>query len=179
MGASGHPFEVQILPGLRAFAPPEETGSTFEGNAALKAAYYSRFTHHLTLADDSGLEVTALDGAPGIFSARYAGPHATDEENNRMLLKNLEPHSNRTARFVSVVAIAQLGEVIASALGTVEGAILPEPRGDGGFGYDPLFFYPPFGGSFAEITDEQKLSVSARGIALRAALGQIVARRPQ
>ena len=162
-----------MLPNLNAIVPPEETGSTFEENAELKAIYYSRFHAGMVLADDSGLQVNALRGAPGVFSARYAGARATGQENNALLLRNLVGADDRTARFVSAIAVAQQGRVIAGACATVDGTILEAARGTGGFGYDPLFFYPPFGRSFGEASDAEKLSVSARGIALRAVFEQL------
>ncbi len=158
---------VAPLPGLASIPPPEETGASFEENARLKAAYYSSFTRELVFADDSGLEVDALSGAPGVHSARYAGPHANDEENNALLLRQLSPHTRRSARFVCVLALARCGCVLQTFRGSVEGEILPAPRGSNGFGYDPLFFYPPSGCSFAELLPEQKFAVSHRGIALR------------
>ena len=158
---------------MRTIAPPEETGSTFEENADLKAIYYSSLRDEMVLADDSGLQVDSLQGKPGIFSARYAGPEGTDQENNLLLLRNLAGVDDRTAHFVSVIAVARGGKVIAGARGTVEGVILKAPRGSGGFGYDPLFFYPPFGRTFGEASDEEKLSVSARGKALRAVFEQL------
>ena len=171
LAASG--FHVELLPNLASTQAPEETGVTFEENSALKALYYSRLTNEIVLADDSGLEVDALNRAPGVYSARYAGPDASDEANNNLLLRNLEGISDREARFVSVVTLARAGQVLASARGVVEGFILPAPRGTEGFGYDPIFFYPPFNRSFGEITDEAKLSVSARGKALKTALSTI------
>src|SRR5277367_3339489 len=100
-------IDIEPLPGLNNIAPPEETGTTFEENARLKAAYYSRFAPGLLFADDSGLAVDALGGAPGVYSARYAGEHATDEANNRLVLERLGNNTNRTARFVCVIALAQ------------------------------------------------------------------------
>jgi XTP/dITP diphosphohydrolase len=162
------PVVVEPLPGLGKIAPPEETGATFEENARLKALYYSRFTPELVFADDSGIEVDALRGAPGVYSARYAGPNATDAENNTRLLRELEGVAERSARFVCVIILARAGEVLGTFSGAAEGEILPAPRGSGGFGYDPLFFYPPSACAFAELTPEEKLSVSHRGKALRA-----------
>ena len=159
---------IEPLPALGHIPAPEETGSTFEENARLKAVYYSAFTPQLIFADDSGLEVDALSGAPGVHSARYAGPHATDAENNALLLENLAVTTSRSARFVCVLALARQGQVLQTFRGSVEGEILPAPRGAGGFGYDPLFFYPPFGCSLAELTPQQKFAVSHRGNALRA-----------
>lgn len=164
-------FQVESLPGIQNIAPPEETGSTFEANATLKALFYSQFTEELVLADDSGLEVDALFGAPGIFSARYAGPDASDEENNALLLRELANQAERTARFVCVVAAARKGKPVISARGEVQGEILHSPRGQNGFGYDPLFFYPPLNRSFAELSADEKLGVSHRGQAMRTLLG--------
>jgi XTP/dITP diphosphohydrolase len=160
-------IEVEPLPDLKSIPAPEETGATFEENARLKAAYYSRFAPGLLFADDSGLEVDALHGEPGVYSARYAGEHATDDENNALLLKRLGDNPHRSARFVCVIALACGGEATRIFRGTVEGEILYESRGPGGFGYDPLFCYPPFGCSFGEVEGERKFSVSHRGNALR------------
>jgi XTP/dITP diphosphohydrolase len=165
--------DVEALPDLRSIAAPEETGATFEENARLKAEYYSRFTTDLLFADDSGLEVDALGGEPGVYSARYAGEHATDEENNRLVVERLGDNPNRTARFVCVIALAQGGETVATFRGEVEGELLREARGPAGFGYDPLFYYPPFGCSFGEVDGEKKFGVSHRGNAVRAMLGYL------
>ncbi len=160
---------IDPLPGLnREIPPPEENGTTFEENASAKAVYYSGFTPECVLADDSGLEVDALHGAPGIYSARYAGPAATDEDNNNLLLRDLGNESHREARFICVLALARGGRLVTTAHGVVEGDILPAPRGLGGFGYDPLFFYRPLHRSFAELTPEEKFAVSHRGKAVRA-----------
>jgi len=165
----GHPEVVfEPLPGIREIVPPEETGHTFAENAVLKAEYYSRFTEGTLFAEDSGLAVDALGGAPGVYSARFAGNDATDEANNRLVLERLAGVQNRSARFVCVIALARQGRTIQVIEGSVEGEILDETRGTGGFGYDPLFYYPPKGCAFAELTAEEKLSVSHRGCALRA-----------
>ena len=161
-------IQIETLPGLREISPPEETGATFEANAAQKAIYYSRFTDELLFVDDSGLSVDALDGAPGVYSARYAGPDATDEANNRLVLERMRGAANRSARFVCVIALAGRGELIRTFRAEAQGQLLDEPRGPNGFGYDPLFFYPPFGCSFGEVERERKQSVSHRGQALRA-----------
>ena len=166
---------IEPLPGLESIRPPEETGTTFEENAQAKAIYYSRFTGQIVLADDSGLQVDALYGAPGIYSARYAGPEATDEDNNNVLLRNLGATSQRTARFVCVLALARREEVLLITHGSVEGAILIAPRGSNGFGYDPLFFYPPSQRSFAELAAQEKFAVSHRGVALRRLFEQLPA----
>ena len=159
---------VEPLPGLAAVPPCEETGATFEENAIQKAVYYSRHCDGLLFVDDSGIEVDALGGAPGVYSARFAGPGATDHANNRLLLDRMQGVSDRTARFVCVVALAQAGKLVQTFRGEVQGVLLNEPRGLNGFGYDPLFFYPPFGGSFGQAPPEQKMVVSHRGQALRA-----------
>jgi XTP/dITP diphosphohydrolase len=160
-------FEIASLDGIRDIQPPEETGATYEENASLKAIYYSQFTGDAVLAEDSGLEVAALDGAPGVRSARYAGEGASDEENNALLLRAMTGIEERSAQFVSVIAVAQRGVLLASSRGTVAGLILDAPRGKQGFGYDPLFFYTPFGRTFAEVDSERKFQVSHRGSALR------------
>jgi XTP/dITP diphosphohydrolase len=170
-GLAARGFTMEALPNLGAIPPPEETGSTFEENSRLKALYYSGFTSEFVFADDSGIEVDALGGAPGVHSARYAGLHATDAENNAFLLRNLEHGARRSARFVCVITLARENQVVASFRGSVEGEILPAPRGNGGFGYDPLFFYPPLKCSFAELDPEHKFAVSHRGNALRALAG--------
>jgi XTP/dITP diphosphohydrolase len=165
--------DVEGLPDLKSIAAPEETGATFEENARLKAEYYSRFTTELLFADDSGLVVDALGGEPGVYSARYAGEHANDEENNRLVLERLGDNRHRTARFVCVIALAQGGETVATFRGGVEGELLHEARGPAGFGYDPLFYYPPFGCSFGEVDGAKKFGVSHRGNAVRAMLSYL------
>jgi XTP/dITP diphosphohydrolase len=167
--------DVELLPGLRSIPAPEETGATFEENARLKAAYYSRLAPGLVFADDSGLAVDALAGEPGVFSARYAGEHATDEANNQLVLARLGGESHRTARFVCVIALARAGEVLETFRGEVEGEMLHEARGPDGFGYDPLFYYPPFGCSFGEVDGEKKFAVSHRGNAVRAMMRYLAA----
>jgi XTP/dITP diphosphohydrolase len=163
-------IDVQPLSDIKTIAAPEETGATFEANARLKAEYYSGFAPGLLFADDSGLAVDALGGAPGVYSARFAGEHATDEENNRLLVERLSDSSDRTARFVCVIALAEGGRTLQTFRGEVEGTILREARGPGGFGYDPLFYYPPLGCSFGELDGPEKFDVSHRGQALRALL---------
>jgi XTP/dITP diphosphohydrolase len=157
-------FDVQQLP--RPVAPPDETGSTFEENAALKAEYYGSFTGGYLFADDSGLEVDALGGAPGVHSARYAGPEATDADNNELLLQRLAGVADRTARFVCTIALVKDGKLVRTFRGTVEGRILDAPRGSGGFGYDPLFYYERFGRTFGEAPIGDKMLVSHRAQAL-------------
>ncbi len=165
--ASGGEIQVEPIAGLAGVPPCEETGSTFEENAIRKAAYYSRHAPGLLFADDSGLEVAALGGAPGVQSARFAGPEASDEANNRLLLARLMGVQDRTAQFVCVVALADAGRLIRTFRGTVPGRITEAPRGRNGFGYDPLFYHEPFERTFGEIPAEQKLRVSHRWQALR------------
>ena len=161
-------WNVEPLPGLKEITAPEETGETFEANAILKALYYSSATTEFVFADDSGLAVTALNGAPGVRSARFAGPGATDEANNQLLLDLLTEVDNRSAHFVCVLALARQGQLVNTFRATVEGEILQKTSsGAHGFGYDPLFFYPPYQRSFADVSPEQKLQVSHRGQALR------------
>ena len=157
-------FDVQQLP--RPVPPPDETRATFEDNAALKAEYYGSFTDGYLFADDSGLEVDALGGAPGVHSARYAGPEATDSDNNELLLQRLNGVANRTARFVCVIALVKDGKLVRTFRGAVEGRILEAPRGSGGFGYDPLFYYERFGCTFGEAPIGDKMLVSHRAQAL-------------
>jgi XTP/dITP diphosphohydrolase len=160
-------FAIEPVPELRAIEPPEETGSTFEENAVQKSLYYSAHAPGLVFADDSGLEALALGGRPGVQSARFAGPNATDTENNRLLLKQLSGVKPRAGRFVCVIALTKKGRVLRTFRGVVDGRILETPRGAGGFGYDPLFWYPPFGSTFGELSAERKLLVSHRGRALK------------
>ena len=168
--AAGDGVEILPLPAIDRLAAPEETGETFQQNAVLKAVYYSRFTHAPVFADDSGLEVDALGGAPGVLSARFAGAQATQAENNALLLERLENAARREARFITVLALAQSGQLLRTSVGSVEGEILRQSRGAHGFGYDSLFLYPPLARSFAELSDMEKFAVSARGNALRALL---------
>lgn len=170
------PVEIELLPGFKEIAPCVEDGRTFEENAAIKALYYGRHAAGLLFADDSGLEVDALDGAPGVFSARFslmhppvAGPALpVDEANNRLLLERLRGVENRSARFVCAIALAEGGQLRGVWRGAVEGIILHEARGKDGFGYDPLFFCSALGCTFGEASEEQKFAVSHRGQALRA-----------
>jgi XTP/dITP diphosphohydrolase len=163
-------IEIEPLADLKSIPAPEETGATFEANAQLKAEYYSRLAPGPLFADDSGLEVDALGGEPGVYSARYAGAGAGDAANNALLLERLRGKENRVARFVCVIALAERGEVRATFRGEVEGSILTEARGPAGFGYDPLFYYPPFDCSFGQVDGTKKFDVSHRGKALRAML---------
>jgi len=158
-----------------------EDGDTFAANASKKALEVARASGLPALADDSGLEVDALDGRPGVYSARYAGESATDRDNNDRLVAELAgvPADRRTARFRSVLAFAdtagRLGDEVLLAEGTCEGRILDEPRGDGGFGYDPLFLVPELGRTFAELGVGTKNDRSHRARAMRAMKPQLVA----
>ncbi len=158
--------EIEPLDDLKKVAPPEEEGESFEENAIEKALYYSVFCEEPLFADDSGLEVDALRGEPGIRSARYAGPHSTDKENNRLLLTRLRDKTDRSARFVCLIALAQQGKLLGTFRGVVEGRIVAEERGPRGFGYDPLFHFEPFGCTFGEVEAARKMVVSHRGQAL-------------
>lgn len=159
-------FDVRPLP-VKVPAP-EEHGSTFEENAVAKAQYYGQFVRGYLFADDSGLEVDALGGAPGVHSARYAGPEATDAANNALLLQNLKGVADRSGRFVCVIALVNDGALVRTFRSAVEGHILDHPCGSGGFGYDPLFYYEPFGCTFGEAPIEDKMKVSHRAQALEA-----------
>ena len=153
------------VPGVEA---PEETGSTFEENARLKALYYASAAGELTVAEDSGLAIDAIDGAPGIESARFGGAGSTYPQKFAILFERLKdvPTADRTARFVCALALAEDGRIVFDARGTVEGEITEAPRGAGGFGYDPISLYPPFNATLAESAD-RKTTISHRGVAFR------------
>jgi XTP/dITP diphosphohydrolase len=179
VAAAEHDIDVLPLPGLEAIAAPAEDAPTFEENALEKAIYYSRFLPgEMVLADDSGLAVDALDGAPGVRSARYAADAgfrqatATDANNNLFLLRQLGgvAESERGARYHCALAVAQDGTGVMASQGTVEGRILSTPRGDGGFGYDPLFYVPALEQTMAELDDRIRWAHSHRGEAFRALL---------
>ena len=177
--AAAHNIEIATLPGFSVIPAVVEDGLTFEANAKKKAEHYSKYSEsELVIADDSGLEVDALNGAPGVRSARYAAdevhapdeaPNSDDEANNARLLRELAdvPDEFRTARFVCVIAVARNGHTLATFHGKAEGILLHQPRGENGFGYDPLFFFPLIKKSFAEITAEEKAQYSHRGSAFR------------
>jgi XTP/dITP diphosphohydrolase len=170
-------IEIAGIPGLASLPLVVEDGLTFEDNARKKAEEYSRYLPgEIVVADDSGLEVDALNGAPGVHSARYAAdqPHLADENtddeaNNARVLRELRkvPREKRTGRFVCVLAAARDGKTLATFRGTAEGIILEAPRGAGGFGYDPLFYFPEIQKTFAELTAEEKARYSHRGAAFR------------
>jgi len=169
--------ELALLPNLSDLPAFEESAPTFAENAAGKAEYYSKHSSAIVLADDSGLVVPALGGAPGVHSARYAGPNASDEDRVRKLLRALDgkEDSERRARFVCVTAIAQRGRVLAIVSDFAEGTLTKERRGTDGFGYDPIFFFEQLGRTYAEITREEKNKFSHRGKAFRKALAVLAA----
>ena len=164
------PMNIEVL-SLADFSPvddAEENGVTFAENAMLKARYYFAHTGTLCLADDSGLEVDALGGRPGVYSARYSGEDATDAANNAKVLREMEgiEKDKRTARFRCAMALVGEGIELTTD-GTCEGALLTEERGQGGFGYDPIFYVPKFDRTLAEMSSEEKNSISHRGAAVR------------
>ncbi len=175
--AAAHGIEIAGIPNFSSLPLAVEDGKTFEENARKKAEEYSRYVpEEIVVADDSGLEIDALNGAPGVHSARYAAyePHLADENtddelNNRRVLRELEgvAPSKRTGRFVCVLAAARGGKTLATFRGTAEGLILHAPRGTNGFGYDPLFYFPQIGKTFAELSAEEKAKYSHRGAAWR------------
>ena len=163
-------IEILSLDDVGIYGEIEEDGATFEENALIKARVAAE-SGYIGVGDDSGLEVNALDGAPGVYSARYAGEHGDDEANNDLLLKNLEDKADRSARFVCCIACVFPEKYDAEPIvvrGYVDGEILIERQGEGGFGYDPLFYFPQFGKTLAEVTPEEKNSVSHRGNAMKA-----------
>ena len=161
----GLPFRVVGPREIGIANAPDETGASFLENATIKALAYARASGLLTVADDSGLSVDALDGGPGLYSSRFGGEGASDLERNRLLLETLRgvPRERRRARFTSAVAVAKDAAVLFQAEESVVGEIAEEMRGTSGFGYDPLFFYPPFGKTFGEVPREEKDRVSHRG----------------
>jgi XTP/dITP diphosphohydrolase len=193
--ASARGIHVKPLPGIEGLPACIEDGRTFEENARRKALHYSTYVSGPVFADDSGISIDALQGAPGVFSARFARPDATDDENNRKLLQELRrvetaagsslaslqaaleergdlpcvenQPSRRAAHYVCAIALAQCGRLLCVTEGRAHGVILDEPRGTGGFGYDPYFFYAPLGKTFAELKPEEKFAVSHRGEAFR------------
>ena len=175
-------INVEALPDFANYPLCIEDGATFEANARKKAIHYSLGGRGLVFADDSGISVDALGGAPGVFSARFAGSQATDAQNNQRLLEELHGRerpqpdpavqvvnslSDRAAHYVCVIALAEAGRVLVTVEGRADGVIIDDPRGSGGFGYDPYFFFPPAGKTFAEMQPEEKFAVSHRGEAFR------------
>ncbi|MGH9358309.1 MAG: non-canonical purine NTP pyrophosphatase [Terriglobia bacterium] len=187
---------VELVPGIQHLPACIEDGDTFEANARKKALHYGAFVDGWVFADDSGICVDALGGAPGVHSARYAGLEATDEENNQKLIRELARVSEAAsspqalhasigdsdsrrypARYVCVIALAENQAVRAVTEGQVSGLVINSPRGLAGFGYDPYFFYPPLGRTFAEISAEAKFAVSHRGVAFRKLLEALASKR--
>jgi len=165
---AGLPVVLHTLADFPSVPVPAETGATFAENARQKALYYAQATRVMTVAEDSGLEVDAMGGAPGVQSAGFGGEGSTYPEKFRLIYRALADAgvSTSAARFVCALAVVHDGQVVFDARGVVEGAIAPEPRGTGGFGYDPIFFYGPFGCTLAEAGD-MKGTVSHRGQAFR------------
>ncbi len=160
--------EVVDLSGLPNVGEPREDGKTFPENARIKALHYAAAQKVLCIADDSGLAVEALEGRPGVRSARYSGPDATDESNNALLLEDLKPYPRPwKAAFVCVAVCGLPGRVVAEATGRIAGEIIPTPRGQGGFGYDPIFLVEGTGKTMSELSTEEKNRISHRGQAIR------------
>jgi XTP/dITP diphosphohydrolase len=166
---SDAPVRLVGLSDLPPVEEPEETGATFEENARLKALHYASHTGLWTVAEDSGLVIDALGGEPGVRSARFLRPDASYSERFAEILRRLDAHPGqpRTARFVAALACVSRGEVLYETTGVVEGAIAQAPRGSNGFGYDPIFVYPPYGRTLAEVTVPEKMAVAHRGVAFR------------
>ena len=175
--AGGMTMPLLSLAELALSADIEESAATFAGNARLKADFFSRLTGLDTLGDDSGLEVAALGGRPGVFSARYAGAGASDDDRIGKLLVEMENRADRRARFVSAVCLSRGGSPLAEFSGEVAGEILFSKRGEGGFGYDPVFLYPPLAKTFAELPLEIKNGISHRARALEQARSFILSLR--
>jgi len=167
--ACGRNWQLELLPDFSKLPEFEESAPTFAENAAGKAFYYSRHVDGIVFADDSGLVVPALGGAPGVFSARYAGSGASNEQKIAKLLSEMKgiEGASRSAYFVCVIAAVRAGRALAVVSEKVDGEILEAPRGSDGFGYDPVFFFPPLGKTFAELRAEEKSQYSHRGKAFR------------
>jgi XTP/dITP diphosphohydrolase len=172
--------DIAFIPIFDSIAVFEEIWPTMAENAAGKALHYSRFAEGIVIADDSGLVVPALGGAPGVLSARYAGPEASDEERVQKVLGEMSgiKGEDRRARFVCVVAVAESGKMLGLFSASAEGILLEEPRGHDGFGYDPIFLFPALGKTYAEISREEKNLHSHRGKAFHKALDFLLGARP-
>lgn len=173
--SSSIPVQLELLPAFRSLPEFEENAPTFAENAAGKALHYSRWSEELVFADDSGLVVPALGGAPGVYSARYAGAEATNSKRIEKLqaeMRGKEGHE-RAAHFVCAIALAQKGKALAVVTDRVDGEILESQRGAGGFGYDPVFYFPPLKKTFAELSEEEKNQHSHRGKAFRKLLAAL------
>jgi XTP/dITP diphosphohydrolase len=166
----GVPHRLKTLADFSDIEAPEETGASFAENARQKALYYAHATGMLTMAEDSGFEVDALGGEPGIYSARYLRENATYDERFEDLQRRVRDSgvSDRSARFVCALALADRAEIVFETSATVEGLLASAAAGPNGFGYDPIFLYPPYGKTFGEVSDEEKTAVSHRGQAMRA-----------
>lgn len=165
-----HIFKDYNVVGIKSLIPDfdvEETGTTFEENAALKSEYGAQVLNKIVISDDSGLEVDALNNAPGVYSARYSGSDATDEKNLQLVLQNMKDEDNRAARFVCVIAVSVPGKPTQTFRGEVEGTLLNEPKGEHGFGYDPIFYVESHGKTTAEMTGAEKAQISHRGKAIQ------------
>lgn len=187
--AASHGVSVLALPNLQRIPACEEDGSTFEENARKKALHFAAYAPGPVFADDSGICVDMLGGAPGVYSARFAGEGATDAQNNTKLLEEVrraeiergragQDNPVRSAHYVCAIALASKDELVARVEGRVSGILALEPRGTGGFGYDPYFYYPPLGKTFAELLPDEKFQVSHRGRAFRKLLDAIEALQP-
>jgi XTP/dITP diphosphohydrolase len=176
----GVPFQILTLTDFPGIVAPEETGRSFSENARAKALYYARATGELTVAEDSGLAIDALDGLPGVESARYGGADSTYPEKFTRIYEALRAKNalGSPARFICVLALASGGRVLFETEGVIEGRIADGPRGEGGFGYDPIFYYPPFARTLAEAGDS-KSSVSHRGRAFRALREFLTSQHPE
>jgi XTP/dITP diphosphohydrolase len=169
------PIELALLPEFESFPAFEENAPTFAENAAGKALHYSRFPEEMVFTDDSGLVVPSLGGAPGVQSARYAGEGGTNSQRIERLLREMRDkrEGERTAHFVCAIALARKGRALAVVTDRVDGQILQSPQGSGGFGYDPVFYFPPLHRTFAELSAEEKNQHSHRGKAFRKLLAAL------
>lgn len=178
--AAGESIQLEIVRGIADVAPFDESAPTFAENSAGKALYYSRLSPELVIADDSGLVVPTLGGAPGVHSARYAGPNATDADRVNKLLAEMrgKTGNERRARFLCVLTLAQANRAIAVFSDSVEGTLAEAPRGSQGFGYDPIFYFEKLGKTYAEITRQEKNEYSHRGRAFRKLLQFLLSSEP-
>ncbi len=167
--AAARGIEIKSVPRFHELPTCVEDGGSFEENAGKKARHYSQYVEGLTFADDSGICVDALGGAPGVHSARYSGSEATEASNNSKLLGELSdfPPEDRSAHYTCVIALGGKGKLLGTFEGRANGLIIETPRGSGGFGYDPYFFFPPLGRTFAELNPQEKFDASHRGEAFR------------
>lgn len=167
---AGVPFVLKTLADFPAVSAPDETGSSFAENARQKAIYYANSTGLMAMAEDSGFEVDALDGEPGIYSARYLRDDASYSERFEDIYERvrLSGSSDPSARFVCALAVAAGSDIVFETSARVEGLLAPAPAGPNGFGYDPIFLFPPYGRTFGEVSDDEKTAVSHRGQAMRA-----------